>query len=237
MPKSALNPRYTFDDFVVSDSNRDAHTAATAMVSNPSVLQNPLFIFGGVATGKTHLLHAIGNAVKPRGLRVFYRTCEQFTAAIIRAYSTNRAEQFRTGLEDIDVLLLDDVDFIAGRERTQQVLLDIFTTLNRLSRRVVVSSNSQPAELKGMGDNIIHWFEQGTVACINAADKTLTAEILQRRKRKCGIELRDDVAALLTSGCTTVRKLDGKLTRLRAECTLMQEKPNLTTVRRVLRSQ
>jgi chromosomal replication initiator protein len=237
MPKSALNPRYTFDDFVVSDSNRDAHTAATAMVSNPSVLQNPLFIFGGVATGKTHLLHAIGNAVKPRGLRVFYRTCEQFTAAIIRAYSTNRAEQFRTGLEDIDVLLLDDIDFLAGRERTQQVFLYIFKTLSRLSRQVVVSSNCQPAVLEGMDKNLIRWFEHGRLTCINVADKTLTAEVLQRRKRKCGIELRDDVAALLTSGCTTVRKLDGKLTRLRAECTLMHEKPNLTTVRRVLRSQ
>jgi chromosomal replication initiator protein len=236
MPKSALNPRYTFDDFVVSDSNRDAHTAATAMVSNPSVLQNPLFIFGGVATGKTHLLHAIGNAVKPQRLRTIYRTCEQFTAAIIRAYSTNRAEQFRTGLEDIDVLLLDDIDFLAGRERTQQVFLYIFKTLSRLSRQVVVSSNRQPTELEGMDSNLIRWFEQGTVACINAADKPLTTHVLQRRKWNCGIELRDDVAALLTSGCTTVRKLDGKLARLRAECTLVHEKPNLTTVRRVLRS-
>lgn len=236
MPNSALNPRYTFDGFIVSDSNREAHTAATEMASSHPAFQNPLYICGGVGTGKTHLLHAIGNAVKPLRPRVFYRTSEQFTNAVISAYRTDSVEQFRAGLENIDVLLMDDVHFLAGKARTQQVFLEMFESLSRLSRQVVVSSNCHPAELEGMDRRLIQWFERGTVTCINAADKPLTTQILQRRAWDCGIELRDDVATLLASGCATIRELEGASNRLLAECTLMNAKPNITTVRRVLRA-
>jgi chromosomal replication initiator protein len=236
MPYSALNPRYTFGGFVVGDSNREAYTAAVGMASSQAVFQNLLYLCGGVGSGKTHLLHAIGNAVKPLRPRVLYCTSEQFTNAIIRAYRTDAVEQFEAGLVGIDVLLVDDVHFLAGKERTQQVFLEMFERLSLLSRQVVVTSNCHPAELEGMDRKFVQWFERGTATRINAADKALTVRILQRRAWDCGIELRDDVTSLLASGCGTARELEGALNRLVAECSLMNAKPNLTTVRRFMKA-
>lgn len=214
MTNSNLNPHYTFDNFVVGNSN-SAAISTIALIS--SKVHNPLYVYGAVGTGKTHLLHAIGNSFKSSTASVCYRTTEDITDALIHAYRTDTASDFRAEMEAVDLLLIDDIHLLAGKERTQQEYLQIFESMSIRSKQIVVVSDRSPKESKGMDDRIIAWFEGGTVICLNEADLGLKTSILKLRAKEKHIELLDNVAAYIASACSTVRELDCAFNRVFAE--------------------
>ena len=220
---SGLNPRYTFETFVVGSSNQFAQAACQAVAELPSKAYNPLFIYGGVGLGKTHLLHAVGHQIGrlfPR-LAVRYLSSERFTNELINAIRYDRTAEFRAKYRTIDLLLIDDIQFIAGKERTQEEFFHTFNDLYDSRKQIVVSSDSTPKEIPEIEERLRSRFEWGLIADIQPPDFETRVAIL---KKKAGVErvrLSDDVAYLIASRIkSNIRELEGSLTRMIAFCAL-----------------
>ena len=181
---SSLNPRYTFETFVVGSGNRLAHAACQAVAEKPARAYNPLFLYGGVGLGKTHLLHAIGNACYARGLNVLYVSSEEFTNEIINAIRTHTTQAFREKYRSADVLLVDDIQFIAGKESTQEEFFHTFNTLHGQDKQIIVSSDRPPKSLVTLEERMRSRFEWGLAADIQPPDMETRLAIFARESRK-----------------------------------------------------
>ncbi|MFP6627010.1 MAG: chromosomal replication initiator protein DnaA [Deltaproteobacteria bacterium] len=223
LSNSGLVERYDFDSFVVGASNQFAKAAAMAVAGQPGTLYNPFFLFGGVGLGKTHLANAIGNAILQAApaTRVLSLTADTFTNQMIDAMARNKAPEFKNRMRRIDVLILDDVQFIAGRERTQEELFHIFNSLYQGGRQIILTSDKFPNEIRGVEERLCNRFGWGLVADIQYPDVETRMAILERRARDEGIDLPMDVATLIASRVdSNIRDLEGALTRISAFASL-----------------
>ena len=215
--EDSLNPKYTFEKFVVGSCNQFAHAAAKATAESPGTTYNPLFIYGGVGLGKTHLMHAIGHSIKARAphMRVAYITSERFMNELINAIRFNRTPAFRDKYRSIDVLLMDDVQFMAGKERTQEEFFHTFNTLHNGQKQIVVSSDCPPREIPTLEERLHSRFEWGLIADLEPPDLETKVAILKRKADLDGIELSDDIAIYIAGKVkSNVRELEGSLVRL-----------------------
>ena len=235
---SNLNPKYTFETFVCGASNQFAHAASQAVANNPATNYNPLFIYGGVGLGKTHLLTAIGNHIqaKNRKARISYYTSEKFMNELINCLRYNKMEQFRNKFRNMDILLIDDVQFIAGKERTQEEFFHTFNSLYESHKLIVVTSVKFPKDIPGLEERLRSRFEWGLIADIQPPDIETKVAILKRKAELDNIHLMDDVALFLaTSSTTNVRELEGMLIRLGAFSSLTGNDITLKMAREVLK--
>jgi chromosomal replication initiator protein len=235
---SNLNPKYTFETFVCGASNQFAHAASQAVANNPATNYNPLFIYGGVGLGKTHLLTAIGNHIqtKNRKARISYYTSEKFMNELINCLRYNKMEQFRNKFRNMDVLLIDDVQFIAGKERTQEEFFHTFNSLYESHKQIVVTSDKFPKDIPGLEERLRSRFEWGLIADIQPPDIETKVAILKKKAEQDNINLVDEVALFLaTSSTTNVRELEGMLIRLGAFSSLTGNEITLKMAREVLK--
>jgi chromosomal replication initiator protein len=233
----ALNTRYTFDRFVVGAGNQFAQAASFAVATDPAKSYNPLFIYGGVGLGKTHLLHAIGNLAFERNprIRICYITAEKFTNELIYCLRTNRMQDFKERYRSVDILLVDDVQFIAGKQRTQEEFFHTFNDLYSSRRQIVVSSDKFPKEIPDLEERIQSRFEWGLVADIQPPDMETRVAILNKKADADQIPLPQDVAIFLaTTIKTNIRELEGSLVRIGAHASLTKREINLELARDVL---
>jgi chromosomal replication initiator protein len=218
-----LSPKYTFDSFVVGASNQFAHAACKAVASQPGDHYNPLFIYGGVGLGKTHLVNAIGHQVlerNPEG-RVAYLSSESFMNELIAALRRDRMDDFKNKFRRIDVLIVDDVQFLAGRERTQEEFFHTFNSLYEGRRQIVLTSDKFPQEIPDLEERLRNRFEWGLIADIQPPDMETRVAIIQKKAELEQIELPHEVALFLASNIdSNVRELEGSLTRLGAFASL-----------------
>jgi chromosomal replication initiator protein len=218
-----LNPRYTFDTFVVGSSNQFAQAACQAVAELPSKAYNPLFIYGGVGLGKTHLLHAVGHqsAKLFPGMTVVYLSSERFTNELINAIRYDRTGEFRARYRTIDLLLIDDIQFISGKERTQEEFFHTFNDLYESRKQIIVSSDSSPKDIPEIEERLRSRFEWGLIADIQPPDFETRVAILKKKGALERVRLADDVAYLIASRVkSNIRELEGSLTRMIAFCAL-----------------
>ncbi|HUB30339.1 MAG TPA: chromosomal replication initiator protein DnaA [Terracidiphilus sp.] len=218
-----LNSRYTFDNFVIGNGNQFARAAALAVAERPSRAYNPLFLYGGVGMGKTHLMHAIGHEVKRRqaSSNICYVSAEKFTNEMITSLRNDRMSSFRDRFRSVDVLLIDDIQFIAQKERTQEEFFHTFNALHESMRQIVIASDRPPKELAEIEDRLRSRFEWGLIADIQPPDLETKVAILQKKAESEQVVLPTDVALFIASNVrTNVRELEGALVRLIAWCQL-----------------
>jgi len=216
---SVLNSKYTFDTFVVGSSNQFAHAAALAVAEQPARSYNPLFIYGGVGLGKTHLMHAIGNFAieRNREVRLCYLSSEQFMNELINSLRFDRMPQFRETYRNMDILLVDDIQFIAGKERTQEEFFHTFNSLFDSHKQIVVSSDKFPREIPDLEERLRSRFEWGLIADIQAPDLETKIAILEKKADLFGITLPQGVALFLAENTgSNIRELEGYLQRVTA---------------------
>ena len=219
-----LNPKYTFDSFVVGNNNRFAHAAALAVAEAPATSYNPLFIYGGVGLGKTHLMHAIGNEIlrNNKSANILYVTSEKFTNQLINAIKDNKNEQFRSKYRNIDVLLIDDIQFIAGKERVQEEFFHTFNTLHESGKQVIISSDRPPKDINLLEDRLKSRFEWGLIADISNADYETRLAILRKKSQLDNIIIDDEILANIANRIdTNIRELEGALNKLIARASLI----------------
>lgn len=212
---STLNPRYSFESFVVGSGNRLAHAACQAVAEKPARAYNPLFLYGGVGLGKTHLLHAIGNACYARGLNVLYVSSEEFTNEIINAIRTHTTQAFREKYRSADVLLVDDIQFIAGKESTQEEFFHTFNTLHGQDKQIIVSSDRPPKSLVTLEERMRSRFEWGLAADIQPPDLETRLAILRAKAERTGRVVPDEILETISRRVqSNIRELEGALNRI-----------------------
>jgi chromosomal replication initiator protein len=234
-----LNPRYTFDTFVVGSSNQFAHAAALAVAERPSKAYNPLFLYGGVGLGKTHLMQAVGHLVRERNrtLRITYLSAEKFTNEVIQALRFERMAIFRDRYRTVDVLLLDDIQFLAGRERTQEEFFHTFNALYDAQKQIVVSSDAPPKEIPTIEERLRSRFEWGLIADLQPPDLETKIAILMKKAETEGAPLGAEVAEFIARGIrSNIRELEGALNRLQAYSSLVGEDISLPLAEKVLKN-
>ena len=210
-----LNPRYTFDTYVVGSGNRLAHAACQAVAEKPARAYNPLFLYGGVGLGKTHLLHAIGNACHADGLNVLYVSSEEFTNDMINAIRTHTTQAFREKYRSADVLLVDDIQFIAGKESTQEEFFHTFNTLHGQDKQIIVSSDRPPKSLVTLEERLRSRFEWGLSADIQAPDFETRLAILRSKAERTGRNISDEILESVAKQIqSNIRELEGALNRI-----------------------
>ncbi|HEX5840835.1 MAG TPA: chromosomal replication initiator protein DnaA [Anaerolineales bacterium] len=214
---SNMNPRYLFETFVVGSGNRLAHAACQAVAEKPARAYNPLFLYGGVGLGKTHLLHAIGNACHKRGLNVLYVSSEEFTNDMINAIRTHTNQAFREKYRSADVLLVDDIQFIAGKESTQEEFFHTFNTLHGQDKQIIVSSDRPPKSLNTLDERLRSRFEWGLAADIQPPDLETRLAILRSKAERSGRQVSDDILETIARRVqSNIRELEGALNRILA---------------------
>jgi chromosomal replication initiator protein len=236
--RQRLNPRYTFDQFVIGEGNRFAHAASLAVAELPGHSYNPLFLHGSPGIGKTHLLHAIGNYVDRfgSGLHVRYATIEEFTSEFVEAVRKNSTAGFKQRFRGSDVVLIDDVQFLAGRDRTREEFFHTFNSLLDGGRQLVMTSDRAPEEIPGVEDRLIERFRSGLVVELETPEVPVRIAILAKRARVDNVEIGTDVLEEIAQRVTTsVRALEGALIRVVAYASMRNETPTPALVRHVLR--
>jgi chromosomal replication initiator protein len=219
--EGSLNPRYTFDSFIVGRSNQLAHAASLAVSENPGRMYNPLFLYGGVGLGKTHLMHAIGHAGEKAGLYVLYTTSEKFTNEIINAIRFQKTEEFRAKYRQIDILLVDDIQFIAGKESTEEEFFHTFNSLHNACKQIVVTSDRPPKAINSLQDRLRSRFEWGLLADVQAPEYEHRLAILRSKADSLRFTIPAGVIEYIARPpCSSVRELEGALNRVIAYATL-----------------
>ncbi|MGC4098997.1 MAG: chromosomal replication initiator protein DnaA [Nitrospira sp.] len=212
---STINPRYTFDNFVVGANNRLAHAASQAVAEKPAGAYNPLFLYGGVGLGKTHLLHAIGNSCHQRGLSVLYVSSEEFTNDMVNAIRTRTTQAFREKYRSADVLLIDDIQFIAGKEGTQEEFFHTFNTLHSQNKQIIVSSDRPPKSMVTLEERLRSRFEWGLIADIQLPDLETRQAILRYKAERLGRNIPDEILDTIARRVqSNIRELEGALNRI-----------------------
>lgn len=235
---SNLNPKYTFDTFVCGAGNQFAHAAAQAVANKPATNYNPLFIYGGVGLGKTHLLTAIGNHILAGNgsARICLYTSEKFMNEMINCIRYKKMEEFRNKFRSMDVLLIDDIQFMAGKEATQEEFFHTFNALHESHKQIVVTSDKFPKDMAGLEERLRSRFEWGLIADIQPPDIETKIAILKRKSEIDSIHLPNDVALFLASSSTSnVRELEGMLIRLGAYASLTGSEITLSMAKEVLK--
>lgn len=233
-----LNPKYTFDSFVCGASNQFAHAASQAVASNPASNYNPLFIYGGVGLGKTHLLIAIGNHIKEKNkkAKICYYSSEKFMNEMINCLRYKKMDEFRNKFRKMDILLIDDIQFMAGKEATQEEFFHTFNALYESHKQIVVTSDKFPKDIPGLEERLRSRFEWGLIADIQPPDIETKIAILKKKSDLNSITLPNDVALFLASSATSnVRELEGMLIRLGAYASLTGSEITLNMARDILK--
>ena len=236
-----FNPRYNFDNFVVGNSNKYAHAAALAVAESPSEAYNPLFIYGGSGLGKTHLMHAIGIYLleKDPQMSVLYVSSEMFTNELIKALSEHKMNEFKSKYRKVDVLLIDDIQFLEGKETTQEEFFHTFNTLYEMNRQIIISSDRAPNKLVNLEDRLRSRFQWNLIADIQPADYETRVAILMKKAENLNIEVDDDlydVICLIAEKIKdNIRELEGAFTRIVSFSHLLGEKPNKAFAKRTLK--
>jgi chromosomal replication initiator protein len=234
-----LNPRYTFDGFVIGAGNQFASAAAKAVAENPSKAYNPLFLYGGVGMGKTHLMHAIGHEIKRRAQHqsICYLSSERFTNEMINSLRYDKMTSFRDKFRNVDVLLIDDIQFLAQKERTQEEFFHTFNALHESMKQIVIASDRPPKELAEIEDRLRSRFEWGLIADIQPPDLETKVAILQKKAEAEQVMLPNDVALFMASNIrSNIRELEGALIRLKAKSSLEGREISLNYAQEVLRN-
>ncbi len=237
--RCGLNPRYTFANFVIGKGNELAHATSLAVTKKPGEVYNPLFIFGGVGLGKTHLMQAIGNLVL-RDLpekRVLYVSCEKFTNDFIKSISTNRVDKFKDTYRSVDVLLVDDIHFLAGKEGIQEAFFHTFNDLHQANKQIVIASDRPPKAIPALEKRLVSRFEWGMIADISAPDMETRAAILRSKLGERNYKLGDEIINYIaTSIQNNIRELEGALNKIIAFHQLNGTTPTLEGVKKILAS-
>jgi chromosomal replication initiator protein len=235
----ALNPRYTFDSFVVGNCNQFAHAAARAVAERPSRAYNPLFLYGGVGLGKTHLMQAVGHLIKAHSKesRLAYVSAERFTNEVISSLRYDKMVSFRDKYRSVDVLLIDDIEFLAGKERTQEEFFHTFNALYEAQKQVVISSDCTPKEIPGLEERLRSRFAWGLTADLQPADLETKLAILAKKSESQGVKLPDNVALFIATRIkASIRDLEGALIRLIAYSSLTGTEISLAMAQQVLKN-
>ena len=236
--QSLLNPKFTFETFVVGACNQFAHAAARSVATNPSRSYNPLFIYGGVGMGKTHLMHAIGRELMDKfgSMRIIYTSSERFMNEMISCIRTERMQQFHQRYREADVLLVDDIQLIGNKERTQEEFFHTFNELHDHQKQIVISSDSPPKDIPGLLERLRSRFEWGLLADIQPPDLETKMAILDKKAEAEGIRLPDDVRTFMASKTkSNVRELEGALVKLIAYSSLTSTPIHLQMAQQVLK--
>jgi chromosomal replication initiator protein len=232
-----LNPKYTFETFVVGNNNRFVHAAAQAVAQTPGQAYNPLFIYGGVGLGKTHLMHAIGHWILERNpqAKVAYVSSEHFTNELINAIRDHRTDDFRNAYRTVDILLVDDVQFLAGKEQTQEEFFHTFNTLHGANKQIVLTSDRPPKDIATLEDRLRSRFEGGLIADIQAPDLETRIAILKKKVTLDSLEIPNDVLVFIAKQFSSnIRELEGALVKVTAHCALKQTEVTLDEAKQVL---
>lgn len=237
--QSNLNPRYTFENFIKGDSNQLARAAAMAVANNPGGTSfNPLVIYGGTGLGKTHLMHALANYAVSSGKakRVVYASSEKFTVDFVEAIQTDKVTEFSNFYRSMDLLVIDDIQFFAGKEKTQDNFFHTFNTLYQLGKQIVLSSDVPPKELRGLDERLISRFQCGLTADIQPPDLETRIAILQKKSEENSLELPQGVLEFIAANVTNnIRELEGCLISLLARASLENREISIDLARDVLR--
>ena len=233
-----LNPKYTFDTFVVGSSNRFAHAVSLAVAEVPAKAYNPLFIYGGVGLGKTHLMHAIGHYAHELypDMKILYITSEDFTNQLVTAMQTNQNQQFRERFRNVDILMVDDIQFIAGKHGTEEEFFHTFNHLREAGKQIVMTSDKPPKEIQKLEERLCSRFEGGLVADIQRPDFETRLAILRKKAEFEHLNIDDEILALIAEKIdTNIRELEGSLTRLTAYSSLTRRPIDMQLAREALR--
>jgi len=233
-----LNPSFTFESFIVGDSNQFAYTTAKSVAEKPGALYNPLFLYGGVGLGKTHLIHAIGNYQISRGKKVIYTTFEQFMNKFTSHLRSQTMDRFREHFRECDVLLIDDIQFLSRKEQTQEEFFHTFNELHQAKKQIVITSDRQPNKIAGLVDRLRSRFEWGLMADIQPPELETKIAIIQKKCEIDGINLNREIINFLASNMgNNIREIEGAIIKLNAYSGLMNQDLTLEFAQNVIRDQ
>jgi len=238
--KTLLNPKYTFSDFIVGDSNRFANAACQAVAQSPAKSYNPLFVYGGVGLGKTHLMHAIGNYIINKNpvhsINITYISSEIFTNELINSIRDDATESFREKYRNFDILLIDDIQFLAGKEKTQEEFFHTFNSLYNSSKQIVITSDRPPKEITNLENRLISRFEWGLITDIQPPDLETRIAILQKKAQSCQLEISEEIIHYIANKIpSNIRQLEGALNKLDAYTTLTQIEVDFPLAKQILK--
>lgn len=232
------NKKYVFRNFIVGKSNDFAHAAALGVANSPGKVYNPLFLYGGVGLGKTHLMNAIGNKIleNNKDAKVYYCSSEQFTNDLINSLKQEKMHQFREKYRKLDVLLIDDIQFIAGKERTQEEIFYTLNTLHQYSRQIVISSDRPPHEMRNIEERLVSRFAWGLIADIKTPDYETKVAILKNKAEEEGIEIPEDAIKYIAESIdSNIRELEGSLNRIVAKASLLNREIDFDLIQNVFK--